>query len=136
MDLRVLRPSINLPCGSLLSSQLVKINSSLAALGNCISALANKSRKHIPYRESPLTRLLQDSLGGGTRTIVIATVSPHPDNQEESASTLQFANRATRIAAKIQVNEVVNDAVLLKRAQREISRLKQKLAEAMQLSER
>lgn len=115
--------------------ELVKINSSLAALGNCISALATKSRKHIPYRESPLTRLLQDSLGGGTRTIVIATVSPHPDNQEESASTLQFANRATRIAAKIQVNEVVNDAVLLKRAQREISRLKQKLSEAMQLSE-
>jgi hypothetical protein len=111
--------------------ELVKINSSLAALGNCISALANKSRKHIPYRDSPLTRLLQDSLGGGTRTIVIATVTPHPESQEESASTLQFANRATRVNAKITVNEVVNDAILLKRAQREISRLKEKLALAM-----
>ncbi|GMI40899.1 hypothetical protein TeGR_g13622, partial [Tetraparma gracilis] len=111
--------------------ELVKINSSLAALGNCISALANKSRKHIPYRDSPLTRLLQDSLGGGTRTIVIATVTPHPESQEESASTLQFANRATRVNAKITVNEVVNDAILLKRAQREISRLKEKLASAM-----
>ena len=87
--------------------ELVKINSSLATLGNCISALANKKRNHIPYRDSPLTRLLQDSLGGSTRTIIIATVSPHPDSQEESASTLQFANRATRVAAKIQVNEVV-----------------------------
>jgi len=111
--------------------ELRKINSSLSALGLCISALADKRRSHVPYRDSPLTRLLQDSLGGGTRTVVIATVSAKMDAQEESASTLQFANRANRVDAKIKINEVVNDAVLLKRAQREISRLKQKLAEAL-----
>ena len=65
------------------TKELVKINSSLATLGNCISALASKKRNHIPYRDSPLTRLLQDSLGGSTRTVVIATISPHPNNQEE-----------------------------------------------------
>ncbi|RHY29535.1 hypothetical protein DYB32_005072 [Aphanomyces invadans] len=84
-------------------------------------------RSHIPYRDSKLTRLLQDSLGGNTRTIVIATISPSAAAVEETVSTLQFAERAKQIALNVQVNEVVDDAVLLARAQREIQKLKLQL---------
>ncbi|ETW05509.1 hypothetical protein H310_03266 [Aphanomyces invadans] len=107
--------------------ELRNINASLSALGNVISALTDKKRSHIPYRDSKLTRLLQDSLGGNTRTIVIATISPSVAAVEETVSTLQFAERAKQIALNVQVNEVVDDAVLLARAQREIQKLKLQL---------
>ncbi|RHY19228.1 hypothetical protein DYB25_006200, partial [Aphanomyces astaci] len=90
----------------------------------CFFAL---QRSHIPYRDSKLTRLLQDSLGGNTRTIVIATISPSAAAVEETLSTLQFAERAKQIALNVQVNEVVDDAILLARAQREIQKLKLQL---------
>jgi hypothetical protein len=83
-----------------------KINLSLSALGNVISALVVASQKgkgdvHIPYRDSKLTRLLQDSLGGNTKTIMIAALSPAEDNYDETLSTLRYANRAKNIKNKV-----------------------------------
>ena len=78
------------------------------ALGNVISVLGednptNKS-KHVPYRESKLTRLLQDSLGGNSHTLMIACVSPADSNMEESLITLRYADRARKIKNKPVVN--------------------------------
>ena len=74
------------------------INLSLSALGNVISALVDgKSGKHIPYRDSKLTRLLQTSLGGNTKTAMIAAIGPAASNYEETLSTLRYANRAKNI---------------------------------------
>ena len=109
------------------AKELTNINHSLSALGNVIGALTEKRRSHIPYRDSKLTRLLQDSLGGNCRTTVICTLSPSALSAEESASTLSFANRAMRVLVRIKVNEVVDDTVLLQRAQAEIARLRRKL---------
>jgi len=104
--------------------EATKINLSLSALGNVISALvANKAGRHIPYRDSKLTRLLQSSLGGNTKTIMIAAISPAEYNYEETLSTLRYANRAKNIKNKPKVNEDPKDA-LLKEYQSEIARLK------------
>ena len=85
--------------------EATKINLSLTALGKVISALVSGKEKHIPYRESKLTRLLQDSLGGNTKTIMIAAVSPADYNYEETLSTLRYANRAKDIKNKPKINE-------------------------------
>lgn len=78
--------------------ELARINQSLSCLSNCISALQEKpKREHIPYRDSKLTRLLQDSLNGNSYTSIILTLSGHPDAYNETFSTLQFANRAMNI---------------------------------------
>eukprot|EP01051_Picozoa_sp_SAG22_P019072 SAG22_NODE_3404_length_1731_cov_3.185662_2_plen_114_part_00 len=69
------------------------INKSLSTLGNCIKALTAKAATHVPFRDSKLTRLLQDSLGGNTKTTLVVACSPHPDNAEETLSTLKFAQR-------------------------------------------
>ena len=111
--------------------EATKINLSLSALGNVIEALvANASGKarHIPYRDSKLTRLLQDSLGGNTKTVMIAAVSPADYNFDETLSTLRYANRAKNIKNKPKVNEDPKDA-LLKEYQDEIKRLKMILEE-------
>lgn len=72
----------------------IKINLSLTALGNVISALVEGGKnKHIPYRDSKLTRLLQDSLGGNTKTVMVAAIGPADYNYEETLSTLRYANR-------------------------------------------
>lgn len=88
----------------------ISINSGLHALGNVISALGDpsKSRRttHIPYRDSKLTRLLQDSLGGNAHTLMIACVSPTEYNVNETVNTLQYANRARNIKNKAELNEV------------------------------
>ncbi|EGB09943.1 hypothetical protein AURANDRAFT_24579, partial [Aureococcus anophagefferens] len=77
----------------------VNINQSLSALGNVIAALAEgpRRRPHVPYRDSLLTRLLQDALGGNTRTAVVACVAPEAAHAEETVSTLKFADRARRV---------------------------------------
>lgn len=106
------------------SKELTSINQSLSALGNVISALVNSKRSHIPFRNSKLTRLLQDSLGGNTRTVVIATITSSESAVDETISTLQFADRAKCVAVRVKVNEFVDDAILLAQAQREISRLR------------
>ncbi|XP_015926246.1 kinesin-like protein KIF21A [Parasteatoda tepidariorum] len=83
------------------------INSGLLALGNVISALGDKSKRatHIPYRDSKLTRLLQDSLGGNSRTLMIACVSPSDRDFVETLSTLKYANRAKNIRNKVTANK-------------------------------
>ena len=73
------------------------INRSLLALGNCINALVEKRRVFVPYRDSKLTRLLKDSLGGNCRTVMIACISPEPSHYEETLNTLKYANRAKNI---------------------------------------
>ncbi|KAL3116423.1 hypothetical protein niasHT_006870 [Heterodera trifolii] len=104
--------------------EATKINLSLSALGNVISALVDGKSTHIPYRDSKLTRLLQDSLGGNTKTVMIACVSPSDNNYDETLSTLRYANRAKNIKNKPHINEDPKDA-LLREYQAEIERLKQ-----------
>lgn len=77
--------------------ELRSINQSLSTLGNVVAALSEKGRKHVPYRDSKLTRLLQDSLGGNTRTTIIACVNPLVENANETISTLMFAGRAKKV---------------------------------------
>lgn len=89
-----------------------KINLSLSALGNVISALVDGKSNHIPYRDSKLTRLLQDSLGGNTKTIMIAAISPADDSYDETLSTLRYASRAKNIKNKPRINEDPKDALL------------------------
>jgi len=76
-----------------------KINRSLLALANCINALGDKNKKgfFVPYRDSKLTRLLKDSLGGNCKTVMIATISMDRSNQDETVSTLRFAQRVKLI---------------------------------------
>ncbi|KAL9656676.1 hypothetical protein ABK040_002946 [Willaertia magna] len=105
--------------------EMTSINQSLSTLGNCISALNQCGRTHIPFRDSKLTRLLQDSLGGNTKTVFVATVSPSVLAYEETHSTLKFADRAKRVVVTTKVNEVVDDSILLKRYEKEIGRLRQ-----------
>ncbi|XP_019415055.1 PREDICTED: kinesin-like protein KIN-4A isoform X3 [Lupinus angustifolius] len=86
----------------------VHINKGLLALGNVISALGDEKKRkeglHVPYRDSKLTRLLQDSLGGNSRTVMIACISPADINAEETLNTLKYANRARNIQNKPVIN--------------------------------
>ncbi|CBN76893.1 conserved unknown protein [Ectocarpus siliculosus] len=107
-----------------------KINLSLSALGNVISALVDGNGKHIPYRDSKLTRLLQDSLGGNTKTLMVAAISPADYNYEETLSTLRYANRAKNIKNKPKINEDPKDA-MLRQYKEEIEALKQQLAASL-----
>uniref|UniRef100_A0A8C2FCH0 Kinesin-like protein KIF21B n=1 Tax=Cyprinus carpio TaxID=7962 RepID=A0A8C2FCH0_CYPCA len=85
----------------------ISINCGLLALGNVISALGDQSKKagHVPYRDSKLTRLLQDSLGGNSRTVMIACVSPSDRDFMETLNTLKYANRARNIKNKVIMNQ-------------------------------
>uniref|UniRef100_A0A8D2D8W3 Kinesin-like protein KIF14 n=1 Tax=Sciurus vulgaris TaxID=55149 RepID=A0A8D2D8W3_SCIVU len=104
----------------------VSINKSLLTLGKVISALseqANRKRVFIPYRESVLTWLLKESLGGNSKTAMIATISPAASNIEETLSTLRYANQARMIVNIAKVNEDVN-AKLIRELKAEIEKLK------------
>ena len=103
------------------------INLSLTSLMNVISALVDPKKKHIPYRDSKLTRLLEDSLGGNTKTWMIANISPADYNFEETMSTLRYANRAKNIKNQPKINEDPKDA-LLREYIEEIKRLKEMLS--------
>uniref|UniRef100_A0A3B5QF13 Kinesin family member 21B n=1 Tax=Xiphophorus maculatus TaxID=8083 RepID=A0A3B5QF13_XIPMA len=85
----------------------ISINCGLLALGNVISALGDQTKKagHVPYRDSKLTRLLQDSLGGNSHTVMIACVSPSDRDFMETLNTLKYANRARNIKNKVVVNQ-------------------------------
>ena len=85
--------------------EATEINLSLSALGNCISALVDGKSKHVPFRDSKLTRLLQDSLGGNTKTVMVANMGPADWNYDETISTLRYANRAKNIKNKPKINE-------------------------------
>lgn len=110
-----------------------KINRALSSLGNVISALAEKS-SHVPYRDSKLTRLLQDSLGGNSKTIMIANIGPSEYNYNETLTTLRYAHRAKAIQNKPIKNEDPQDAKL-REYQEEIARLR-KLIEERQNKEK
>ena len=105
----------------------------MSALGNVISALVDGKTHHIPYRDSKLTRLLQDSLGGNTKTIMIAAISPASDNYEETLSTLRYASRAKFIQNKPTINEDPKDALLRQYAE-EIKTLKMMLEGKMPMN--
>ncbi|KAL3880211.1 hypothetical protein ACJMK2_032468 [Sinanodonta woodiana] len=106
--------------------EATKINLSLSTLGNVISALVDGKSSHIPYRNSKLTRLLQDSLGGNSKTAMIANIGPTDYNYDESISTLRYANRAKNIQNKARINEDPKDA-LLRQFQKEIEELRRQL---------
>ncbi|XP_029947707.1 kinesin-like protein KIF18A [Salarias fasciatus] len=113
------------------------INRSLLALGNVINTLADpKSKKtHIPYRDSKLTRILKDSLGGNCRTVMIANISPSSLSYDDTHNTLKYANRAKEIKSSLKSNVVSLDshigqyAVICEKQRQEILQLKQKLKE-------
>ena len=84
-----------------------KINTSLLALANCINALGDKTKKgfFVPYRDSKLTRMLKDSLGGNCKTVMITTISPASSQYEETINTLKYANRAKNIKMRVEPNK-------------------------------
>lgn len=110
--------------------EATKINLSLSVLGNVISALVDGKSTHIPYRNSKLTRLLQDSLGGNSKTVMCASISPADSNYAETISTLRYASRAKNIQNCTHINEEPKDA-LLRHFQEEIEQLKRQLEEGL-----
>jgi hypothetical protein len=108
------------------------INQSLSALGNVISALIDK-RNHVPYRDSKLTRILEESMGGSCRTFFFAMISPSAENFLESLSTLKFASRASYVTNSAKINEDLDEKALLRRYERELKLLRQQLASKSQL---
>ena len=112
------------------------INLSLTCLMNVISALVNSKKTHIPYRDSKLTRLLEDSLGGNTKTCMIANISPADYNFEETMSTLRYANRAKNIKNSPKINEDPKDALLNKYLDeiKDLKRLLQNLKEGKEIT--
>ncbi|RDX72318.1 Kinesin-like protein KIN-5D, partial [Mucuna pruriens] len=103
-----------------------EINKSLLTLGRVINALVEHSG-HVPYRDSKLTRLLRDSLGGKTKTCIIATISPSIHCLEETLSTLDYAHRAKNIKNKPEINQKMVKSALIKDLYSEIDRLKQEV---------
>ncbi|PWA42619.1 kinesin motor domain-containing protein [Artemisia annua] len=103
-----------------------EINKSLLTLGRVINTLVEHSG-HIPYRDSKLTRLLRDSLGGKTKTCIIATISPSIHSLEETLSTLDYAHRAKNIKNKPEVNQKMMKSAMMKDLYSEIERLKQEV---------
>ncbi|KAI9189310.1 hypothetical protein H9P43_000741 [Blastocladiella emersonii ATCC 22665] len=112
----------------------IAINSGLLALGNVISALGDESRLekgvgHVPYRDSKLTRLLQDSLGGNSQTMMLACVSPADSNFQETLNTLKYANRARNIKNKVTINQqTAANSVEVQQLRTQIGRLKLELS--------
>ena len=107
-----------------------KINKSLSALGNVIYALTDsKGRTHIPYRDSKLTRLLENSLGGNCRTTMIGMISPAECSFSESLSTLNFAKRAKSIKNRAIVNEDIDHNALIRQYENELKKLRKELEE-------
>lgn len=102
------------------------INQSLLTLGRVITALTEKC-PHVPYRESKLTRLLQDSLGGKTKTCIVATISPSVLCLEETMSTLDYANRAKSIKNKPELNMKISKGAMIKEMASECEQLRQML---------
>ena len=106
----------------------------MLALGNCINALADGS-KYIPYRNSKLTRLLKDSIGGNCRTVMIANVSPSSETFEDTFNTLKYADRAKKIKINLKKNVVNVDfhiaqyAKIVEDLRGEIAQLKERIQE-------
>ncbi|EFJ37428.1 hypothetical protein SELMODRAFT_77786 [Selaginella moellendorffii] len=103
------------------------INKSLLTLGTVIAKLSEGKASHIPYRDSKLTRLLQSSLSGNGRITLICTITPASSNMEETHNTLKFAQRAKRIEIYAAPNRIMDERSLIKKYQKEITKLKQEL---------
>jgi len=118
-------------------NELKSINKSLSALGSVIHALSSKKKKiHIPYKDSKLTHLLQNSLGGNSKTFLIANISPCDYNFDESYNTLLFAQRAQNVESKIMPNKYIDDDFILKNNSEEnktILRLTNEIKELRQI---
>lgn len=104
------------------------INKSLTFLEQVVVALGNKHRDHVPYRQSKLTHMLKDSVGGNCKTTMIANVWPEANKIEETASTLRFATRMMKVANEATVNVHLDPALLIRKYERQIKDLKQELA--------
>lgn len=113
----------------------VVLDRSLTTLGLVISKLADQATgsknkdKFVPYRDSVLTWLLKDNLGGNSRTVMVATISPAADNYEETLSTLRYADRAKRIVNHAVINEDPN-ARIIRELRQEVEALKEMLKHA------
>ena len=107
--------------------EATKINLSLSTLCHVISSLTDSKCTYIPYRDSKLTRILQDSLGGNTKTMMIANLGPADYNTDETLSTLRYASRAKHIQNKPRINEDPKDA-MIREFHDEITRLREQLA--------
>ncbi|KAF2072113.1 hypothetical protein CYY_006558 [Polysphondylium violaceum] len=107
------------------------INKSLLTLGTVISKLSEKANGHVPFRDSKLTRILQNSLSGNSRVAIICTITLASNNFEETHNTLKFASRAKQITNNAKINEIVDDKALLKQYRHEIAELKSKLNDAL-----
>ncbi|XP_022769105.1 kinesin-like protein KIN-7I [Durio zibethinus] len=103
------------------------INRSLLTLGTVIRKLSKGRNGHVPYRDSKLTRILQNSLGGNARTAIICTMSPDRSHVEQSRNTLLFASCAKKVTTNAQVNLVMSDKALVKQLQRELARLENEM---------
>lgn len=115
------------------------INKSLTTLGLVISKLADQAsgkskEQFVPYRDSVLTWLLKDNLGGNSKTVMVATISPASDNYEETLSTLRYADRAKRIVNHAVVNEDPN-ARIIRELREEVEQLREQLKHATQQSD-
>ncbi|KAJ2845171.1 hypothetical protein IWW36_004893, partial [Coemansia brasiliensis] len=120
----------------------ISINAGLLALGNVISALGSSGGEkqqqqqqhtprrtpHVPYRDSKLTRLLQDSLGGNSQTLMLACISPSNKNNSESLNTIRYANRARNIRNKVAVTFDKNSSAELSLLKTEVARLRGELS--------
>lgn len=109
------------------------INLSLSALGNVMNALA-ENKQHVPYRDSKLTRLLQNCLGGTARTAIIVNVVPGEDATGETLNTLRFANRASKVKVVAKISKHRNFEMLLKEALQQIKELEHFKQQSLQLS--
>lgn len=107
--------------------EATKINLSLSTLCHTISSLTDPKCTYIPYRDSKLTRILQDSLGGNTKTVMISNIGPADYNTDETMSTLRYASRAKHIQNKPRINEDPKDA-MIREFHDEITRLREQLA--------
>ncbi|KRX03487.1 SMAD/FHA domain [Pseudocohnilembus persalinus] len=111
--------------------EATNINKSLSTLGKVISTLADKStgqnkNRQVPYRDSTLTKILKNALGGNSKTIMICAISPAIDNYDETLSTLRYADQAKRIQNKATINEETSD-ILAKQLQQENLKLREKI---------
>ncbi|KAK2998404.1 hypothetical protein RJ639_024149, partial [Escallonia herrerae] len=120
------RASQNLSAGTRLKEGC-HINRSLLTLGTVIRKLSKGRNGHIPFRDSKLTRILQNSLGGNARTAIICTMNPAHSHVEQSRNTLLFAVCAKEVSTNAQVNVVMSEKALVKQLQRELTRLENEL---------
>lgn len=104
------------------------INKSLSFLEQVVISVCDDKREHIPYRQSKLTNLLKNSIGGNCQTIMVANIWPEAEFLEETISTLKFATRMMKVKNEPVINVQQDPALLLKKLEKEIKDLKQELA--------